>query len=296
MSKHLSTSSLFYIVLSILLLPMTRSAYTQSTDKPILFVSIAPQKYFIEQIAKDTFNVQVMIPKGHNPAHYEPSIKQMQHLSKSTYYFRIGMPFESVWIDRLARQNPQLQVIDIPKGIHLLPLESHSKHNHSIHTTLDPHIWTDPLLVIAISKNILQHLTLLLPQHKAFFQQNFQSFKQRLLDLDQYLGTQLQPLKDTSFLVFHPSWGYFAKRYQLQQVAIELQGKSPTPRYLANIIQYATYHHIRVIFVQPQFNQSIAKNIARTIPAHIITIDPLAENYIDNMYTVADALLHALKK
>ena len=58
-----------------------------------VFVSILPQKYFVEKIGGDSVEVSVMVQPGASPATYEPKPKQMVALATSDIYFAIGVPF-----------------------------------------------------------------------------------------------------------------------------------------------------------------------------------------------------------
>ena len=70
-------------------------------NKIIVFVSILPQQYFVQQIGNDLVDVRVMVGPGQNPATYEPTPQQMAALYKADIYFRIGVPFESAWLDKI---------------------------------------------------------------------------------------------------------------------------------------------------------------------------------------------------
>ena len=96
-------------------------------------------------------------------------------------------------------------------------------------------------------------------------------------------------------MVFHPAWSYFAKDYDLKQVAIEHEGKEPGARALKKIIEKGKRLGIKVIFVQKQFSQSIAENVAKMIGATIHEIDTLAEDYLENMSRPATASSGPLK-
>jgi zinc transport system substrate-binding protein len=96
-------------------------------------------------------------------------------------------------------------------------------------------------------------------------------------------------------MVFHPSWGYFADAYQLQQIAIEHEGKQPGARALSQLIEQAKQNQIKVVFVQPQFDQRQAEQIARAIDGKVMAVDPLAANYIDNLRQVAQQFSQALQ-
>jgi len=275
-----------------------------SWAKPLqVFVSVLPQKHFVEQVGGEYVHVSVMVQPGHSPATYEPSLKQMTKLSQADAYIRIGVPFENIWMPRLQKNNPQLRLVDARQGIELLKLAEHKHegahhyHHHHAHEeeTLDPHVWLDPLLVVQMTQQIQQVLSELAPQQAAIFAQNAQKFILALRQLDRELHQQLKSVQGQRFLVFHPSWGYFAKNYGLQQIAIEKKGKSPGAKRLQSIIEQAKAADIRVIFVQQQFSQRDAKTVANAINGEVIAVDPLAENYVQNLRDVAQVFVKALR-
>jgi zinc transport system substrate-binding protein len=97
------------------------------------------------------------------------------------------------------------------------------------------------------------------------------------------------------FLVFHPSWGYFADAYGLRQRAIEFEGKEPKAKEISQLIQYARTHGIRKIFAQPQFSSKHADIIAKEINGQVLYADPLAEDWIANLKSVATSVKQALR-
>ncbi len=74
-------------------------------------VSIIPQAFFVQKIAGNLVEVNIMVQKGKSPETYEPSIKELQKLSESQIYFNIGMPFERAWLRRFESANPSLKII-----------------------------------------------------------------------------------------------------------------------------------------------------------------------------------------
>ena len=166
--------------------------------------------------------------------------------------------------------------------------EAHDKHDHG---TLDPHIWLDPVRVQTIARNTCQGLIEADPQNQNIYEANLKAF---LADID---NTQHDiekiiskvPSGDRSFLVFHPSWGYFANRYGLQQLSIEVEGREPSPKALAEIIKHARNEGSKVIFVQPQISHKTAKVIAGEIGAVVKVLDPLAADWKGNLMKAARA-------
>ncbi len=295
-------------LLTPLLILLSLTAQAQAKDpaeKPIqVFVSVLPIKYLVERVGGSHVNARAMVGPGQSPHTYEPTPRQMTELSRAQIYYRIGVSFEQIWMKRIAALNPSLRIVDLRDGIRLRKLEDHhdeEEHNKAGHTEgaydedLDPHLWTSPVLARTMADHIRATLAERDPAHAQDYQAGFDSLAADLTALDTRLRTRLARVTHRKFLVFHPSWGYFADTYGLQQLAIEASGKEPGPRSLANIIALARQENIRVIFVQPQFSRTTANTVARAIGGKVIPIDPLAENYIDNLRKAADAFLTSLE-
>jgi zinc transport system substrate-binding protein len=96
-------------------------------------------------------------------------------------------------------------------------------------------------------------------------------------------------------MVFHPSWGTFAHTYGLKQVPIEVEGKSPKPAKLKELIQRARSSRIKVIFVQPQFSSKSAQQLSKAIGGRVAVVDPLAQDWANNLRQVAEEFNNAFK-
>ena len=59
------------------------------------------------------------------------------------------------------------------------------------------------------------------------------------------------------------------------------------------IIEKGKNLKIKVIFVQKQFGLSIAQKVAKMLGATVQELDPLAENYLENMRQTAIAIAGA---
>ncbi len=261
-----------------------------------LFVSIAPQKYFVQQIGKALVDVHVMVPPGASPATYEPRPRQMALLANTRAYFAIGVPFENAWLNKIAAANSHMQVIHTDHGIQKLAM---TPHHHEIHhqdpSGLDPHIWTSPRLVMIQARTILTALQELDPSHAQIYAKNNHVFMQALQQLDDELKTIFAAYQGRPFMVFHPSWGYFAHTYGLVQVPVEIQGKAPKSAQLKTAIERARSQNIKVVFVQPQFSKKSAELIAKSINGKIIVADPLALDWAANLRRQAIKFKAALR-
>lgn len=277
--------------------------------------SILPQKYFIEKIGGDKVSVNAMVQPGFSPHTYEPKISQMRQLSSSKAYFFIGVSFENVWLDKFKAANKNLVFVDTTQGIQKISMLEHSheededaeyghkdehkdeKHDeHDDYEGLDPHVWLDPILVKIMAKNIYVTLVELDSINKEYYQANYENFIQELDALYLELKNSLAEVKGSAFMVFHPSWGYFAQRFDLEQIAVEVAGKEPKPNQMIELIEKAKEHKIKTLFVAPEFSQKSAKVIASTIQGKVVAISPLDEKWNETLRNAAKMIVESHQK
>ncbi len=254
-------------------------------------VSILPQKTFIHAIAGNAVDVQVLIPKGHNPATFQLSPKQLHRLTQSSVYFTTGVPFEAVLLPRIINEHHNIHIINTSNGVANRHFESHDHdHEHEHPGGKDPHFWLDPVLLNQQLDTYLDALVRLIPEKEAEFNANLQAYREKLYEALLEMDTLLAPHKGNTVMVYHPAFGYFLNRFGLKQKAIETGGKQPTPRQLATIIEEGKANDIHTLFVQPQFKAQSVLKIAEAIDGTVVAIDPLAENYIENLLAMAVAI------
>ena len=298
---------------------LSAATTTPSGEKIRAFVSILPQAYFVERVGGNRVQVSVMVGPGHSPHTYEATPIQMSEMREAKLYFRIGVDFENVWMERIVKMNPDMRIIDTRRGIELRPMkvhhheEAHNDHeakHHKHHRqglpaahesnhhegTKDPHIWLSLRLVKIQAKTICEALTEEDPSYGAYYEANLKAFQHDLDQLDREIARSLKDIKSRKFMVFHPAWGYFAHDYGLEQIPIEMEGKEPTAKSLHHVIEEANEEGIKIIFVQKQFSEASAETVARAIGGRVVQIDPLARDYLSNMRQVADAFAGALIK
>lgn len=259
-------------------------------ESNLISVSILPQKYFIERIAGNDFKVNVLIPPGASPATYEPTPMQMRDVAKSIAYFRIGyIPFEMVWLNNLVEGAGEIKIVDLSKGVELIKgLEKHGDHFHE--GGIDPHIWSSFKSVKIISSNLLLELVKMNPDKKEVYERNYQQFLSELEEMDKLAEASLIHKKGMSFMIFHPALTYLARDYGLHQISVELDGKEPSPTHMKYLVEEAKRLEIRQVFVQKQFNVENAKTIVAEIDGEVVLIDPLTEDWLNEMKRIINIL------
>ncbi len=299
-----------YIIITFLPLSncIAKEQIKPHSQKISVVVSILPLANFVKNIGRNNVEVSVMIPPGASPHTYEPTPSQLKKISNAQLYIKVGsgIEFERIWMNKLIKINKNMMVCDSSAGISLRKMScrihkqnikktnkkrtgSKNKQSSCIEHN-DPHIWLSPVNAEIMAQNIRDALIKVDPENKDFYLKNAEKFISKLKHLDTQLKQILSKMKNKSFIVIHPAWGYFADHYGLKQVPVKIEGKEPTAKELINIIQTAKKQNIKAVFASPQFSPKSARTIAENIKGKVIIINPLGENYIDNLYQTANIL------
>ncbi len=291
--RQFMKASLFLLVSAASLLFSACQPSQQSTvDDDVLqvTVSILPQAYFVERIGGELVAVNVMVGPGEEAHTYEPTPGQMKALADSRIFFSIGVEYEQTWIPRFADINPAMLFVDSAAGIERIPVGD--DHDEG----LDPHVWLSPDNGKIIAENVLLALKAVSPDHEDVLQANYDALIADINSLDQRIEAALSGVEQRTFMVFHPAWGYFADKYNLEQLPVQVEGQDPSVSEMAELVEIAREEDIRVIFIQPSFNASDAQAIAAEIGAEVAVVDPLARDWLTNLEAVAEAFAAALKE
>ena len=266
----------------------------EESSRPSVFVSIPPQAYFVEMIAGPTVDVEVLLPPGQSPTTYEPTPLQMIRLAESDLLIGIGVPFEQRLLRKLKASLTHLDYVDTKEGIELRMMSHHQHAGETITGIPDPHIWLDPVLVKIQSEHICKALSHLDSSRARYFEQNLKRLHNQLDSLDAAIRVMLTPVRGRRMVVFHPSYGYFADAYGLQQVALETEGKEPSIKQLAEAVADAKKVGAKALFVQPQFSAKEVQTMAHELGGSVVLLDPLARDYVNNLLEIAEKIATAL--
>jgi zinc transport system substrate-binding protein len=217
----------------------------------------------------------------------------MAALDGSQLYLQIGAPFEGPVLAKVADLMPELRVVDCRAGVKLEPIEGEG-HGHG-DQLLDPHIWLDPQRMKLIARTSAEALQELLPVRAQEIEGRLVTLLSAIDETDRRVAEILAPYAGRTLLVFHPAYGYFARRYDLIQKAVEVEGKAPSARRLAKVIDELNDQSARALFIQPQFSRSSAERVAAALDCEIVELDPLAGDYLANLETMAARIAEALK-
>ena len=270
-----------------------------------VFVSIAPQRWLVEQVGGERVQVKVLVAAGQDPHTFEPLPRQVEALSSAAIWYVLGLEFEERLQEKVRAVAPGLQVVDM--GSRVTKLEMHhgghehdQEHHEGEHDegedAADPHIWLSPPNLVLMAGVVFETLAAHDPAGNEYYANRLQKLTSELTALHEDLQMQLAAARGASFFVYHPTFGYFAEAYGLTQEAVEVGGKSPSPRQLAALINNARQHGVKVIFVQPQFDPKAASAVASAIGGSVVPLDALAFDVPANMRVMAAKIADAVAK
>lgn len=258
-----------------------------------VLVSIAPYKHFVEKIGEDSVKVALLVPPGASPHYYEATAKQILAAGKADVWFKVGESFEVRAETPLKNSNPQMSIVDLREGIDLI----YEGHGHCGHEGCgDPHVWMSPRLLQKQVISIRDALIKVYPENKAQYEERTEVVLKQLQDLDKKLTEIFSQFSNKNILVSHPAYSYFARDYGINQFSVEFEGREPSPKQVSEVIRLAKERNIKTIFVQTQHSSKGARLIADQIGAKVVELDPLSENYIENMYTIGNKFAESMGK
>lgn len=270
-------------------------------DKIPVAVTIPPMKEMVLAIGQDRVSVTIVVPPGSEPHTFEPTPGQISTISGSKIFFRVGdglLPFEDRLVSRLSSLNPDLVFVDLSEGIDRIREDESGDHEDDMphdHGGYDPHIWLSLQSGSHMAQSIAAGLIAIDPEGEVAYQKNLHEYLTSIEETNRQVLEGLKDLRIRRFIVTHDAWGYFARDYNLEQIAVHVGGKEPTAQEIQEIIMVAREDKIEIVFVEPQFSKRPAEVIAEEIGGVVIVIDPLAEAYLENFIQISEEIERAMR-
>ena len=317
----------FFVVLTALVLMTGAAPAHAAQGGPLrVLVTVEPQAWLVEQVAGPLAQVTVMVPPGADPHTFEPRPSQMAEVARGDLYLSLGLEFEAVWLPRFLAASPGLRVVAMDAGITKLPMPAHGHehseaeehghdhpegeahghdhdhpegeahgHDHGHEAGLpDPHVWLAPELMQAMAVATRDALTQADPANAQAYAAGCEAAVAKARAVHDDIAALFAGLTERRFMVFHPSWGYFAKEFGLVQMPVEGHGSEPGPRTMMQLVAEAREHGVRVVFVSPQFSQRSAGVVAQELGGALVEADPLARDWDANLRAVAQRMARAM--
>lgn len=274
---------LVIIIMTLIIFTTIFSSNPVFADSLNVAVTVVPQKEFVKAVAGEDTNLIVMIPPGYSPGNYAPKPQELTDLTDSSIYFSMGVPADLQNILPKVKQfNPDIKVVRLFEKVN----EKYPDRMFS-NDSRDPHIWLSLKRVEYMVKIIRDELIELKPENKNKYVENTKKYIEKIKKTEQEIKNILKNKKGEHLLVYHPSFGYLADEFGLEMVSIEEEGKGATAKHLQDIIDFAKENNITRIYHQAEIDSRQTESLAEEINAELIQLDPLAENYLENMVVMA---------
>ncbi len=269
-----------------------------AADRPLLMVSIEPQKWILEQLVGDDYAIGTMLDRGANPETFDPSMEKRLQADKATAYFSTGaFPFE----ESLAKSLPdRTRIVNTSEGIEpIYGTHSHTHNHTSGHShghdcdhhgeAADPHMWTSLKNARIIARNMAEALADLDPAEAATVNRRLATLEQRLDSIDKATADRLEGAS-RSFAIWHPSLSYYARDYGLNQIAVGQESKEMPAGQVRQVIDNARNANVKVFFFQKEYDNRQAESINSAIGSRMITIDPLAYDWLGQIELITNEI------
>ena len=290
------------------------TAETENLEKLTVYTSFYPMYDFTSKIGGEKVNVVCIVPSGIEPHDWEPSASDIAKLEKAKLFIYSGAGLEH-WVEDILSSltNPSLHVVEASKNITLISghEDNHTSHSdaqdiHEESSSVDPHVWLNPLNAKIQAHNIQKALCEVDPANTQYYEDNYQAFSDELDQLHQEFMDRLAHVTSRKVIVTHEAFGYLCDAYHLEQLGIEglSPNSEPTPARMIKIIEFAKEHQITTIFFEEMANEKVAKTIASEIHAETAVLSPIeglsekqtvnGDDYLSVMRQNLDALVKAL--
>ncbi len=260
---------------------------TGSADMLVAAVTIVPEKTFVEAVCGNLVEVVTMVPPGNSPENYEPTPPQMEKFHDAAVYFTIGVPTE------------EANILPAVKNVIVVPLHEAAARVYAEREFdgggRDPHVWLSPKRVKVMIDAIASTMCDIDPSNELIYRENAADYIRRLDTLDEHIRSSLEGVGNRKMIVFHPAFGYFADDYGIEMFSLEEEGKEATARRLQEMTDFALAENIKVIFYQAETPSGQAEAFAEGIGGKAMELSPLAEDYINNLESMAALLAEVLQ-
>lgn len=241
-----------------------------------IITTIFPLSEFAREISAGRGEVSLLLPPGAGVHTWQPRASDILRLSSADLFIQVGAGLEP-WIGELLKSvaSPKLRVLAVADSLSIggKPGRQEGEGEH------DPHIWLDFGLDQAIADRIAAELAAVDPEGAPLFQTGAARLKARLqkLDADYAQGLSRCPVK--AFIVGgHAAFGYLAKRYGLEQLA--LSGLSPDaeplPSRLLSAVEWGREHRVRAVFAEANASPQMARVLAKELGVEVLFLHAAA--------------------
>jgi zinc transport system substrate-binding protein len=257
--------------------PNGTPAEAGQSDRLSIVVAFYPFQFLAERLVGSAGAVRNLTEPGAEPHDVELSPRQVAEIADAdlVIYQHSFQPA----VDAAVEQSESTHVLDTATVVPLQPFQtpdqSGSKDRRSV--GLDPHVWLEPTAMAKIATAVAARLGEVDPARRADFHANLAMVTADLNHLDHDFARGLQRCTRRAFITSHAAFGYLARRYGLEQIAVGglSPDTEPSPARIAEVQDAAHEHQITTIFYETLVSPAVADSIARDLGLRTDVLDPI---------------------
>ncbi len=302
------------LVIRMFLIALVGFANNHAQAAPRLIATFSILGDVVRNVAGDDVQLTVLIGPNGDPHAFEPTPSTLRALASADVIFFNGLGLEP-WLDRAVQAaGSRAQVVEVSKGIPVLPYASEhscshgSAHNHGEH---DPHIWQNPRHMMHVVRRVRDVLSRMDPSRKSVYAGRAEAYIRELESLDREIMAKMReiPAANRRLVTNHHNMGYFAQRYGLKIFDNVLQSSTteasdPSPATVGTLARAVREQRIPAIFTENTSSSRLAEVVAREAGVPLVRglhTDALgapggpADTYLKLMRSNAQLIYSALK-
>lgn len=270
---------------------------TQVKGAPDVVVSIPPYISLVKEIVGDTMTVESALGPNFDPHTAEATPRQTRMVQNASLFIGVGEGYERKLLAALREGSKDVKILEMDERI---PLLSYSEDTNSVDAcrdislplsgSKDLHFWLGPKQLILQVEVLVEVLSDLKPHNRALYAENSRALVEKIKKLDHELQEKLRLYQKRAIIVSHAALGYFCNEYNLIQIAVECEGKSPLPQNISRVYELARNSDVICVFTAPQFNNKGAELVAKELNLRVISFDPLAEDVLATLEEIGNAI------
>ncbi|MEH7124194.1 zinc ABC transporter substrate-binding protein [Bacillus sp. JJ1773] len=297
----------------------------KNNDTLTVYTTVYPLQYFAERIGGKYVETKTVYPPGADEHSFEPTQKDMMKLADADLFIFIGLGLEG-FVEKAKEilKGEDVQMIAAGENVHLdtniekdsaheeedhhddegSHEEEHQEDDGHNHGDIDPHIWIDPIYAKDLAEATKNGLIEKMPKHKDVFNANYDELIKELDQLNNDFKTIVDQSKHKEIIVSHAAFGYWEKRYGIEQISVSGLNSSsePTQKQLEKIITEAKEHDLKYVFFEQNVSSKLTEIIQKELgaePLYLHNLSVLTEHDINNdstYFSIMNENLKALEK
>lgn len=252
--------------------------------RPVVVTTLFPLYDFARSIAGNRMDVELLLPPGVEPHHFEPRPEDIIKIQRAALFIYTSPAMEPWAAHLLAGLDQQrLRVVQSAAHVRLREIgpgeaddDAPDAGQHAAAHRQDPHVWLDFGNAQLMVDEILAGIVAVDPGHAGDYRANAAALKRRLADLDRRYSQGLAACRSRVVLHGgHYAFGYLARRYHLTYLAAEgvSADNEPSPRQMAELVQQIRNNRLQAVFSEELVSPRLAETLAAETGAQVLRLN-----------------------